>query len=1249
MYGATVLVGIIGGGNAIIQQRRYKKALKNREKNYKHTLEQERRQIANLIQKQRTILVGEYPTVKSLMNIALAKGAKPRLWWRRPDNSDFLSARVGISKGKPSFSIKLPQSINQDDPLKDLPQSVIHEFNTVPDLPFLIDLKEVGSLGIGGREPSAVYEVTRRLLLDIMIHHSPGDVQIAVLSDTGDGSKYWEWLKWTPHTQALQQGQQIHRLAFNLSSIKEYLFWLADETKKRRQGDARNFQVGIDFPAIITVIDDQGKLRQSRDIVSSLRSCAEYGIYFVFVGDHNLPNIGARLDVSDQGAFRYAETWEGGTSHRGRYERVEISECSIVSRALSQISLLGDTANVNLPSSVRLSNVLETTTFTENLIQKNWGLVQTPRELLQFPIGVKTGREGLEQTIVNLLPSKFKGDDAYHSILIGTTGSGKSEFMKSLVLGAAYKYSPEILNFFFLDFKGGAAFDVFKKLPHVVGVVTNLRPELVWRGLDAIQSEIARRQEQFAAVSVTNIWDFNTRNTQPMPHLLLLLDEFAAGLDQFPPLADILDLLVRQGRSLGMYLLLANQDVNSTVEKLLANIGWRIALKVAQSDEMSIIDKSLPVAKRAGQGYLRSLSGDVVEFQGAYAGFPIVSPTSESADDFKIYKIQGDGTRKDVYDHADLRNQSAKIDLSAPTEESISIRLMEQLAQSRGIESRPIYLDPLAEEFDLFDVIGDVKPFRNFSADGWTDVVDPNKRLVIPVGYYDLPQKCLQKVLEIDFNDQDGNLWVVGSPGSGVAVSLKTVIESLAITHTPDEVAFYMLEFGSGGLLKYSDLPHTGAVIRATERERMDRLFKFLDDEMDYRTSIGHSRTMAEQPNSKGPRHVAPDVDIFLVINNFNELKTINFEWIDSHITRYVQSGKSSKIHVITTSSRGSDLHRKVSSNIARRLVLEMATRDEYMDITGHKVAPLGISAEGRGYWVDREIGIAECQIARTGYIVFSAEETSMVSKEIAPYLKERWKGDLHPPIDTIPDCVALDELCAKQPPQVDEHTLRLPIGLSYETLEVIAPNLLEELPHWLILGPKRSGKTNFLACTIQSLLTADADWKIKLFTLRPRSPLRKQFTGQDSVQIYDAEDTVDELKNIISHLTSQDGSDVKTFILVDDIGAAFSRGNEQIKAEFDDLALKLGSSPNVYLFVTGLPDELRVGPALADDFIKLLKQSNTGVVFSKDTMILDWFGVPGTVVRPYRTLEFDAGRGFYISVGKAQVIQTACIDGESA
>lgn len=676
-----------------VQKRAYQNAVQMREQRYCGVLEEERQELERMVRSQRSILESEYPDFDRLLELACSKGEKARLWWRRPENDDFLSLRIGKSKGHPSFSVALPSFSDPFDPIAALPQVLAQDYSEIRDLPFLLPLKRIGSVSIFSNNPKVVLAVIYRLLADVLVHHSPKDARIMVLCDQDDAEERWAWLKWAPHTRALLQGEPIRGLAFHPANVNECLKGLFIEYRQRRgQTDRLYSGRRIENSDIVVILDDRGKIRQLPEVVEMIHN-RDVGIHLVFAGEHHLPYVQGRLEVSEEEHFRFTDTQEGGESYRGRVEFASLEDMYKLTHALAHLELMGEKSNVPLPEIVRLSQIIEASPFMQVGISNSWGLRRTDRELLQFPMGVYVGHEGLEPLMLNLLPAERGGMDAYHTIVLGAAGSGKSEFVKSIMLAAASQYAPSLLNFFCIDFKGGATFDGFTALPHMVGLVTPSQSGGVERGLEALRGEIEARRQKLAEANVINIWGYNRKFEQtPMPHLILVLDEFANGLENFPRLSELLQLLSHQGQWLGMYLVLTSQCVTAAMDGILSHMGWRITFKVARQEEMRIVDRHLPPTKRPGHGYLRAQNGDIFEFQAGYAGQPVLTQAAASAEDFEIFEIGADGERKSIYQHC-AQKGDIPIRHVGPTEESQFLEEMQAISRaSPYYERKPIYL-----------------------------------------------------------------------------------------------------------------------------------------------------------------------------------------------------------------------------------------------------------------------------------------------------------------------------------------------------------------------------------------------------------------------------------------------------------------------------------------------------------------------------------------------------------------------------
>lgn len=1199
------------------QEKKYTEIMQDREREYRKKLRETRYVLDELALQQRQALDRDYPLLPRLTKIVLDKSRQKRLWWRRTADSDFLSLRIGTGFDRPSFSIKPPNTMDLKDPLAAYAQEILEAYEEIPQLPVLLDMKSVGSIGLGDRKGGSAYGYARRLVLDAIVHHSPQDVQVVVLGDVPDARERWEWLKWTPHTRAIHQGETIRRLAFDSEPIDKTIEWLVKQFDDRTRSDS-GIRRSVDRSSIIVLLDDSGAIRQLSEIGRLADTGREAGIYIVFIGGKDLPKeCRARIDLSD---LLYMEMFAGKQSRKKKLEDVETAspaDCERIARALAGWEISTGEAASALPENVQLFDLLEPYgQVSPETLRRNWAVGRNDSELLQFPFGMQFDRKGLRPAILNLLPDKYSGFGAYHTILVGTTGSGKSEFMKSLVLSSAYRYSPRILNFFLMDFKGGTAFNTLRDLPHVVGVVTNLNPLLVERALSAIKTEFDRRQRYFESAYVKDIWEYNAKYVHdPLPHLLLVLDEFSLGMNDFPVLPLMLADLVRGGRALGMYMFLANQDVNAVVDRLLANVGWRIALKLANQEDMHVIDRSRPKMEKTGRGYLHSQSGEIAEFQAAFAGLPIKDPGEDIEEVFRVFQIEADGIWRPLHSNA-RRPSAGGYETRRPTEQDFLISIMKDLSGEVEPAAR-IYLEPLEPDISLDEVLHDSEIQRIFINKSWAVRRLDRGRLVAPIGYSDSVEERVQAPLQVDFDDQDGHLWLIGGAASGKAMTIETILLSLALTNTPEDACFYLVDFGAAGRLQYlGTLPHCGAYITPKDpSELVDRLFRFLEEELGRRVAQERSR------------------DIFLVINNFSEFKNQYGDYVE-RLVSFINNGKAAGIHLIISTNRRADLMNKMA--IARRIVLRLTNREEYSDAVGSRVAVLPVfEAEGRGLWVDGKP--LECQVARAK-VGLEENGELVTAKAACEALSQAWRGSSPPRIKILPAKIPLaDMLVQVEAPHTDE--MLIPVGLSFETMQPVVVNLFQELPRWLVLGPPRGGKSNFL-CSIAETIHRDSSerWDVCYLSLRRPLPAIKE---QDVRCAFSAAEVSQMIEEIVTAFETPSRLEKKLMLLLDDLGSFFEPGRDALAGALNNLALKVSSRDDVFIIGAGLPEELRPHQ-VSSKLVRDLKMNKTGIVFSREPSDLDFMGIQMMQLpMQYRRMDLNPGRGFWCIGGKPILVQS--------
>lgn len=1221
------------------QKKKYEQSLQTRERQYADVLKKTASAIESLLDEQVRTLRSAYPDAQKLANLSLRQGdGLWSVWARRREDADFMALRFGETSALRSIKVEAPPAFDTGDRLQSLPATLESQYTHVTGVPALLELNRIGSVAISGGSLSRVHDVARRLVLDAIVHHSPEDVQVFLFAEGRESIARWEWLKWLPHTDSLHKpgGRKIPHLAFDRPVMDRVLEWLESEYSDRAQSKKSYSQASGNFAAILLLLDENSGIRRSDAIRKLAAQGWEQRIYLVFIGGRDWPrDCRSELRIGDTNLFELEENYRrDSVPTKGVFETAPLNDCERVARRLAGIEAGSDAASADLPESIRISDVLGAERLTLEAIQNQWQQDIPPGGQLIFPVGITPLRGRLELANINLLPGdilgqKVPGLGAYHTILIGTTGSGKSEFMKSVVLSAAVRYPPSLLNFFLMDFKGGAAFGIYENLPHVSGTVTNLRPELVERGLSSIANEIERRQKEFeAAQRAGDIWEYNYRKKPShkplMPHMILLLDEFARGLKDFPRLREPLDLLVRQGRSLGMYLVLANQDVNAEVERLLTNVGWRIALPVSKQEELTaMIGRNHKIPDRKGRGYLKH-GDNILEFQAGYAGNMVSADgrTSEPAQD--IFQVDADGS---FIPWHTIRTQPHEETVATPNEHAANVKeeeLIVSLLQKAtlNLHIRPaqkIYLDPLEDSIPLEKILDERGAQLVFSSGQWQADIETGTSLVAPVGKLDIPRECLQADMVMNFDDRDGHLWIVGPGGGGKEMALTTLALSLSQCYRPDTCQFYLLD-GANDLALFEKLPHTGALIRTRvqDRERLARLVRFLDAEVERRLEEGLDTSADAQA---GLPHLV------VIINNFKEVwKEIEDD--SGVFERIVRDGNKVRIHLVLTTSRGADLMTSFRNNIARKIVLGVSIKDEHTDLVGNQF-PMIAGGGGRGYWVDGA-NVYECQVAST-----KPDPLKQIRK-----MAETWQGALPTSIQVLPACIPLQDFQRQSGPE-------FVVGRAYDTLQDVRFPAFTASPTWLILGKSQTGRSNFLACAALRILESESvqRWDVRAYTLRNNKPLASVALAHPRFKLCktmgEIEADITSLLEILKQGTLQE--DQKILLLIDDLAGVFKQ-DAALKTTQDGLnALTpyLETAPGLIVMAAEQYENL-VPIQFSSPLVKILKQNQFGVALSKDPNDLIMLGLGATdVPMSVRRMTLPVGRGIFVDHAHWALVQT--------
>lgn len=1255
MMGVYPVARIIGFK---FEENQYEKDEAQRKIDYDADLAKAYGKLKTHIIDQKKLLEGEFLPTEQVIALARQKGRNPRLWSRTNAAPDFLGLRMGVYDGEPTFPILVPTDANEvdmRDPLLKDARALRDKVKVLRHIPYLLRLKELGSVAILG-ENKLRYGLAHHLLLDILVYHRPDEVEVYVLSTHSNADKLWGWLRWLPHTKVFDDDKVFNHLLFNSQTIKIFLSRFEAYIKKNKHKAHQVF-----------IIDVDGFQQYDDDLIQEfLAKTSAWNLSFLFVGGEQLPrSVRGIIHIEKNGqeaTFVDTRIETEGIEEKEYHTNIRLDrfptldECEAVARSLAGIKLLGSSGGELLTANVSLFDVIdlgEDDKLTHDDVIENWtyGVERGPKffqddELLQFPLGLKEENAKLTPIYLNLLEAHLGGKDAYHTMVIGTTGSGKSEFIKSLILGAAYKYPPQYLNFFCMDFKGGSTIDQIEKLPHVIGVMTNLDDVLAQRGLVAVAYEIDRRQALFNESGKKDIWDYNDGIAleKRMPHLVLILDEFTRGLDMLDDpnfsLQDLLEKrLVPQGRSLGIYLVLANQVANAKAMKLMPNIGWKIALRVASKDQMHFIDSNLKIPKYAGRGYLKAIGEDPIEFQCGYSGnYVKYSDMRITQTNVTIEELLPYGDTVVIKKAEKASNEEIKDNKYLEMNQMISSI---QVAQNNldVPDAKKIYLPPLPRLIDLsYPEIEFVeKTYRTFEKNKWSEPTKKENFLQAPVGLIDISDQSIQSAFVIDFKEKTPHLFMVGSQ-SDLNQGLRSILFSLLSTHSPDDLHVYMLEFGQGlrGIPSY---PHIGDVILAKETEKVSRTVELFENEFRRREELSLNQN-------------ADQLDLphwFLVINNLAGLST-NLNLYTRVMQLIVKESQKYGIHLIALAlPKGTGTRSPLTDirNFKSRIVFPSIIHENYwmyLEVPDRKLAKLTGMKEkfdkekdspiSRAYWLNQ----ADTDFADTPLEIQLALPKYGNTNNEGMFVDVELAGSYKKPvsIEVLKERYSLPSKKSRED---------FSIGVKWIDLKNFSIPFEKMPPIWGVSGPRKSGKTNFLVSFLYQISLRKQEYKIDVFS-GSRNQLTEYATSKKYNTFFNPEKILERLQGVESE--PFDKGKASRLFMFDDISFLSERKNDvndQIISSLKVLADKMYRRTNVSFVASFTPETTRL-VMLRDPLMREFFNNKTGLCLGYEG---DW--LINSKNLPKYTKKFTgsipAGRGVFALNGEEFELQAFIFEEE--
>ena len=1023
----TTVLGIMQG------KKDYKIECKQRIEKYQKYVATKRTEITAYRNQERTALESIY--LNQDIEKKMILGFSTDLFDRLPDDDDFLNIRLGLgdTEAERKINYKKQERLEIEDDLQLIPSQIYEEEKILRNAPVVCAFKEANAVGIIGPEILR-FSMMKNITIDICARQYQTDVKLFFIAEAEHKDKI-AWLRFLPHVYEEASGARY--IVCDDDSKARIFDYLYKELTQRTEE--------MNTPHLVVFFYDDCGI-QSHPLSKFISEGHKLGITFVFMANTKaeIP-LGCsqviELKSDTEGTLIQAANKDNCTNFT--YQSIRDDDAKKIVQFLApvfteEISLEGTlTKNISL---FEMLNILDVDDLDLNT---RWNQTDVTKSMAA-PIGVsKTGMIALD------LHDKAHGP---HGLVAGTTGSGKSEALQTYILSIATLFHPYEVSFVIIDFKGGGMVNQFRALPHLLGAITNIDGKEIDRSLRSIKAELQKRQRLFAEADVNHIDKYIRKFKDgevktPIPHLILIVDEFAELKAEQPDFMKELISAARIGRSLGVHLILATQKPSGQVDdQIWSNSRFKLCLKVQSQEDSNEVLKS-PLAaeiKEPGRAYLQVGNNELFElFQSAYSGASskILDSTVK---EFTLYSVNESGRRTPIYSR-----KKRKVSGNVETQLDAVVQYVDAYCKERKIAR----LDNIC-----LPSLGDRIMYPEH--------IDGNSSLTA-IGIYDDPDNQYQGAAEIDIENK--NTFIIGSSQYGKTNLLQSLIRTIVSVKTSAQANIYIIDFGSMVLKNFEPLQQVGGVVCSSEDEKLKNLFKLLFDEITARK---------EKLVSVGVSSFASYVDagykdlphIYLFIDNLTALIELYLQDDDSLLT-LIREGISVGISTIVANAQTSGIGYRYLANFSNKIVLFCNDSNEYNNIFDH-VTLMPDEKPGRCV-LEIDKRMMECQT----YLAFAGEkeiervaEMQQLIENVNRINSGNPKAKMIPFIPTV-----LNEETLYSSYNIKSKSYTLAIGLTYNEVE---PFYMDFAAIGLIglCGKENTGHKNFIKNILLSLESIKED-----------------------------------------------------------------------------------------------------------------------------------------------------------------------------
>lgn len=1008
----------------IMSRRDRRREAEEMTRQYQDYLCRMNRRISDAYEDYRLALLERAPAGSQL---ALLTEESSGLWNRNPRHRDFLLCRIGIGSLPFPSPPKLPaeEFKNYGRDLWMELESMSEKFRTLYKVPILADLRKNRLIGYSGEKADDRMAFLRSLTVQIAAVHCYTEVKLVYIYNrrkifSGEGV---ESLRWLPHVYHSRGRERF--LASDREEARNILRYLEKIFRDREEAAGRDSRPGSQPHFVVFILEPEyleGEWfmrffedRRTKDSSGEFRSC-DLGLTGVWIVPERdgLPNCCTTI-LEQNEVFQGMDLLEAGPECTCEisFDNIPTGLFDRFARRISGVRVAEMEVSREIPDMVSFFQLFNVDTVQELSISDRWKRNRA-YEGLRAEIGFQAG----SRPCILDISEKSHGP---HGLVAGTTGSGKSEMLQTFLLSLAVNYSPEDVNFFLIDYKGGGMADLFEGFPHLCGSISNLSGGLIRRAMVSVKSENRRRQKLFRQYKVNNIRDYQILYYQGeinevLPHLVIVIDEFAELKKEEPDFMQELISVAQVGRSLGVHLILATQKPGGTVDdKIWSNARFRICLRVQdRQDSMEMLHTGDAASiTLSGRGYFQVGNNEIYDlFQSGWSGAPAVKELSGKG---AAYPVRLDGRRDKRLD-AGKKRQSREVKTSQL--EAVSLQVSKAAREQSFRRGRALWMEPLPPLLDLTELMGDASPARRSLADSLdnpdqteyqintvqssdrTDVnrVDPapnnGREITGIIGLFDDPANQCQPLFNINLL-YSGHILVCGISMSGKSSLIQTFLYSLCSCQTPDALQIYGIDWGGGILRAFEQMPHVGMTAVEGEEEKARRILKALDKRLADRKHIFQGGSYLRSGRDRSLPL------LLLVVDNYPAFREETSGKYDTIFQRLAKEGEKMGLLLLVsgTGISSSELPFSLAAFFKSRICLEQKENYDYVQVLGSLHMP-DIQAGGRpgkgiGWCQDKllEFQSALCipdqdDYSRTQWIQDAGKKLSRICKNRAMPVK---------------------------------------------------------------------------------------------------------------------------------------------------------------------------------------------------------------------------------------------------------------------